>query len=240
MKLEIVPDSVSLVETAASLFMERAIAAVAARGRFSIALSGGSTPREVYARLASPDYADRIPWQSVHFFWGDERCVPPAHPDSNYRMVAESLLNHVPIPVENIHRIQGELAPSQAADRYETELRAFFGEPPAFDLVFLGLGEDGHTASLFPGSPALAESARWAVAAEHPTPPPPLVSRVTLTFSVLNAARQVLFLVSGAGKAPRLAEIRRGATDLPAARVQPAGGDLLWLVDQAAAAGIDQ
>jgi 6-phosphogluconolactonase len=171
----------------------------------------------------------------VHFFWGDERCVPPNHADSNYRMVAESLLNHVPALAENIHRVQGELAPSQAAEHYEAELRAFFGETPAFDLILLGLGEDGHTASLFPGSPALAESVRWVVAAQHTSPPLPLVSRVTLTFSVFNAARQVLFLVSGAGKAPRLAEIRRGVPDLPAARIRPASGDLLWLIDQAAA-----
>lgn len=238
MNLQVFPGPAGLVESAANLFVDLTNQAVAARGRFAAALSGGSSPRDLYARLASPDFAARIPWQSVHLFWGDERCVPPGHADSNYRMAAESLLNHVPIPAGNIHRIKGELPPSKAAAQYETELRAFFGDEPVFDLVFLGLGDDGHTASLFPGSPALAESVRWAVDVEHTTPPLPLVSRVTLTFGVLNAARRVVFLVSGAGKASRLEEIWRGAAGLPAARIQPVNGSLLWLVDQAAAAGL--
>ncbi len=225
----------ALVERAADLFIQSAAQSVQARGYFSVALSGGSTPRALYERLAEAE----ISWQNIHLFWGDERCVLPDHPDSNYRMTAESLLSRITIPPENIHRIQGELPPAQAAEVYEQELRTFFGNSPRFDLVLLGIGDDGHTASLFPDSPALAESVRWAVAAEHTTPPPPLVSRVTLTFGVFNAARRVIFLVSGAGKAARLAEIQRGGDSLPAARIQPANGELLWLADVAAAAHLE-
>jgi 6-phosphogluconolactonase len=235
MNFETFPASSALVERAAGLFIETAAHAIRARGRFAAALAGGSTPRALYERLA------RMPldWQNIHFFWGDERCVPPSHADSNYRMTAESLLDHIPIPKENIHRISGELPPAQAAESYEQELRAFFGDSPRFDLALLGMGDDGHTASLFPGSPALAESVRWAVAAEHTAPPLPLVSRVTLTFGVFNAARRVIFLVSGAGKASRLAEIQRGC-DYPAAHIQPTHGDLLWLLDESAASLLKQ
>ena len=232
LQFSVFPDPYLLVEHAAQLFVQQA---VATRGRFSAALSGGSTPRALYERLASAEFSSRIPWQDVHLFWGDERCVPPDHADSNYRMTAESLLGRVALPAENIHRIHGELAPHEAAAHYEAGLRAFFGSTPVFDLVLMGMGDDGHTASLFPDSPALAESARWAVAVEHTAPPPPLVSRVTLTFGVFNAARRVVFLVTGASKAQKLAEIRRGA-DLPAGRIRPPNGDLLWLVDEAAAA----
>lgn len=231
LQFSVFPDPYLLVEHAAQLFVQQA---VAARGRFSVALSGGSTPRALYERLASAEFSGRIPWQDVHLFWGDERCVLPDHADSNYRMVAESLLGQVPLPAENIHRIHGELTPHEAAAHYEVGLRAFFGSTPVFDLALMGMGDDGHTASLFPDSPALAESACWAVAVEHTAPPPPLVSRVTLTFEVFNAARRVVFLVTGAGKAQKLAEIRRGA-DLPAGRIRPPSGDLLWLVDEAAA-----
>jgi len=235
MNFETFPASSALVEQTAELFIETAADAIRARGRFAAALAGGSTPRALYERLS------RMPldWQNIHLFWGDERCVPPGHADSNYRMTAESLLDHIPIPPENIHRILGELSPAQAAESYEQELRAFFGDSPRFDLVLLGMGDDGHTASLFPGSPALAEFVRWAVAVEHTTPPLPLVSRVTLTFGVFNAARRVIFLVSGGGKASRLAEIQRG-DDYPAGRIQPADGDLLWFLDESAASLLKQ
>lgn len=230
--LEIFPTPAALVDYAASLF---ARLAEAAPERFSVALSGGSTPRALYERLAAAEMAERIPWRKVHLFWGDERCVPPDHPDSNYGLTAAALLRHIPLPPENIHRIAGELPPAEAARRYEAELRAFFGETPAFDLVFLGMGEDGHTASLFPGSPALNESHRWAVEVEHTVAPPPLVWRVTLTFRVLNAARRVVFLVSGAAKAAMFAQVWRGG-DFPAAQIRPQDGELLWLVDRDAAA----
>lgn len=234
MKTVVVPDGKALTRAAAVFFVAKARAALQANRRFSVALSGGSTPRALYQLLAETP----LVWQNIHLFWGDERCVPPDHADSNYRMTAESLLTRIAIPPENVHRIPGELPPEEAALRYEDELQTYFGAAPRFDLVLLGMGDDGHTASLFPGSPALAESVRWAVAAEHSAPPPPLVSRVTLTFGVFNAARQVIFLVSGAGKAARLAEIRRGEGSLPAARIQPASGELLWLVEQSAAAGL--
>ncbi|MCS6992594.1 MAG: 6-phosphogluconolactonase [Anaerolineales bacterium] len=229
--LEIFPNPPALVNYAANLFAQMA---AAAPERFSVALSGGSTPRALYERLATNEMAKRIPWEKVHLFWGDERCVPPDHPESNYGLTAAALLSRIPLPAENVHRVRGELPPAEAASLYEAELRAFFGETPAFDLVFLGMGEDGHTASLFPGSPALAESVRWAVEVEHTAPPPPLVSRVTLTFQVLNAARQVVFLVTGAAKAGMFAQVWHGAS-FPAAQIRPRDGELLWLVDQAAA-----
>jgi 6-phosphogluconolactonase len=236
MNLSIMPDIDILVDTAATRFTAWAQDAVTTHGRFTVALSGGSTPRKLYTRLASPEFSGSIPWNAVHLFWGDERCVPPEHADSNYRMVAESLLANAPIPAENIHRIQGELSPERAAACYVAELREFLGAEPVFDLVLLGMGDDGHTASLFADSPALTESVRWAVDVDHTNPPPPLVSRVTLTFWVLNAARRVVFLVSGEGKAHRLAQILRGGTSLPAERIQPKNGELLWLVDKSAAA----
>ncbi len=232
-------DAAALAEAAADLFARLAAEAIAARGRFNVALSGGSTPRVLHARLSAPDAkrAARLDWTRVHVFWGDERCVPPDHPDSNYRMARETLLDRVPLPAANVHRIHGELPPERAAAEYERALRAYFGDGslPRFDLILLGLGEDGHTASLFPGSAALGEAARWAVAVPHSDPPPPPLPRVSLTLPVLNAAAQVVFLVSGAGKAQRLAQVlRRPGESLPAGRVHPTGG-LLWLVDAAAA-----
>jgi 6-phosphogluconolactonase len=227
-------DPQALADHAAEVFIATAQAAIGARNRFSVALSGGNTPRLLYERLANPAFVSCVEWEAVHLFWGDERCVPPDHADSNYRMVFESLLSRAPIPVKNVHRIHGELFPKQAAKGCESDLRAFFGDTPGFDLVLLGLGEDGHTVSLFPGSPALEESTRWAVQVEHTTPPPPFVWRVTLTLPVLNDARQVIFLVSGAGKAQTLAQIVHGGTSLPAERIQPKTGELSWLVDRPA------
>jgi 6-phosphogluconolactonase len=232
-------DPDALADAAAELFAGAASAAQLVQGRFSVALAGGSTPRALYARLAGPDV--RVDWSHVHVFWSDERCVPPGDPDSNYRMAHEALLAHVPLPAGNLHRIRGELDPPQAADEYERELRAFFGDDaPQFDLVLLGLGDDGHTASLFPGSPALHETRRWVVAVEHDGPPPPLVPRVTFTPPVLNAARSVIFLVAGRAKAARLAEVLHGPHQpdvLPAQIVRPSGL-LVWMVDEAAAGAL--
>ena len=240
--LEILADASSLAERAAGLFAQMAGEAARTVRRFAVALAGGSTPRQMYVLLAEPAFSSRVDWSRVHFFWGDERCVPPDHSDSNYRMVQEALLNHVPIPAGNIHRIPGELSPVDAARAYEHELQGFFVDGiPRFDLILLGLGEDGHTASLFPGSEALRETKRQAVAVSHSTPPPPLVDRVTLTLPVLNAAANVIFLVAGAGKAERLAQVLNGPfqpDNLPAQAVRPVSGYLLWLVDQAAAAEI--
>jgi len=236
MKIIIVPDAEALARTSAEMFTAQARASLQERGRFAVALSGGSTPRQLYARLATPEISSQIDWGNVHLFWGDERCVPPSHPDSNFLMVRESL--HVPVPEQNIHRIPGELPPEEAAMRYEQELRAFFGDTPRFDLILLGLGEDGHTASLFPASAALYEQTRWAVAVSHEVPPPPLIPRVTLTLPAINHAREVIFLVAGREKAGRVAQVLGEAPasgELPASAVQPLNGNLTWLLDQSAA-----
>jgi 6-phosphogluconolactonase len=196
-----------------------------------VALSGGSTPRTTYALLASDEFAARVDWPRVRVFWGDERCVPPDHPDSNYRMAREALLDKVPIPTENVHRMRGELPPDQAATAYQAELEAVLGASGRFDLILLGMGADGHTASLFPGTAALEERERTVVAVYVKRL---RAWRVTLTLPVINAGRHVLFLVSGTAKAPTLARIRAGEL-LSAGLVQPDQGQLTWLVDMAAA-----
>ncbi len=236
--LQILEDTTALAQEAADRFVAAAEEAIEARGRFTVALSGGSTPHEAYGRLADPMLATKVSWRNVHLFWGDERCVPPDHPDSNYRMARKTLIQKVPIPQANVHRIQGELDPDLAADAYADELRSFFGsdERPRFDLIFLGLGKDGHIASLFPGSPALRETEHWvlAVFAEALQ-----AWRVTLTPPVLNSARQLSCLVAGKSKAERLQEVLEGEPQpepLPAQLIQPLNGQVTWLVDQAAAA----
>ncbi|MHB8992764.1 MAG: 6-phosphogluconolactonase [Chloroflexota bacterium] len=241
------PDLQRLSEAAAGLFVELAGDAVDRRGRFAVALSGGSTPRRLYQLLAGAPWRQRVDWGCCHFFWGDERLVPPDHPDSNYRLARETLLDGLPLSPDQIHRVPVELGePETVAAAYEEELRRFFGRGPAagdkplsytleefprFDLVLLGLGTDGHTASLFPGQVALEQRDRWAVA----TPPgrlPPPVDRITLTLPVLNAARIVVFLVAGADKTSVLREILEGESCLPAARVRPTQGELRWFVDR--------
>ncbi|HEX7285457.1 MAG TPA: 6-phosphogluconolactonase [Candidatus Angelobacter sp.] len=236
-ELKIAADAAALAREAASEFAKCAEAAVAQRGRFSVALSGGNTPRAVNELLAE-QYKNSLPWEKIFFFFGDERHVPPTHPDSNYRMANESLFSRAPVPPENVFRMQTELAADRAAQKYEDALRQFFQLPagswPQFDLIFLGLGDDGHTASLFPGTAALNESSRLVVA----NPVEKLkTDRITFTFPVLNHAREVLFLVAGGGKAPILREVLRpsnGAT-YPAQMVHPEGGRVLWLADQEAA-----
>ncbi|HEX2907968.1 MAG TPA: 6-phosphogluconolactonase [Phototrophicaceae bacterium] len=234
-RIRVEADAEHLAQAAADLVVETAQAAIAHSGRFTLALAGGSTPRRLYERLAAEPYVSKIIWPHVHLFWGDERCVPPDHPDSNYRMARESLLEHILIPGENIHRIQGELAPPEAAALYEQHLRTFFGNEPRFDLILLGMGADGHTASLFPHTPALQERERWVV-------PNYALSqqswRITLTIPVINAAAHIIFLVAGAKKAETLHRVLTGPylpDELPAQQVQPAQGDVLWLIDKAAA-----
>jgi 6-phosphogluconolactonase len=235
-----VPLSVAVFESpeelavaAAHDFAARAAEAIEERGRFAVVLAGGSTPKAAYEILAR-DFAERVDWDRTHVFFGDERTVPPDHEDSNYRMAREALLDHV--PVGGVHRMQGELPPDEAAASYEDELRAFFGaeELPRFDLILLGIGGDGHTASLFPETPALEVTDRLAVA----NPVPKLgTTRITLTAPVLNAARAVNFLVAGEGKAEALKEILEGDEDprmYPAKLVRPSGGPA-WMVDRAAA-----
>lgn len=234
-EVKILPDSATLARTAAQEFHSLAEAAIGERGRFSVALSGGNTPRAVYSLLAEEHR--ELPWDKIHIFFGDERHVPPEHPDSNFRMASESLLTKVPIPGKNIHRIRAESDANSAAQDYAAQLREFFhlvnNEWPRFDLVLLGLGDDGHTASLFPDTAALNESSRT-VAANWVEK---LQSfRITLTFPVLNHAAEVVFLVSGESKAKIVDEVLRpGAKKYPSQRVQPENGRLLWLVDQDAA-----
>ena len=221
-----------LAEAGARAFVQEAARAVDERGRFAVALAGGSTPEATYEVLAR-DHAGEVDWPNVHVFFGDERTVPPDHEDSNYRMARESLLDLV--PVGSVHRMRGELPPDEAAASYEGELEEFFGgRPPALDLVMLGIGPDGHTASLFPETPALEVTDRLVVA----NPVPKLdTTRLTLTAPVLSAARAVNFLVAGEGKAEALREILEGEADpraYPAKLVRPRGGPT-WLVDRAAA-----
>ena len=246
--LEVLPDDHSLSRALAERFVQSAMKAIAGEGRFSVALAGGSTPRAAYALLASAPYAGRLDWSCIHLFWGDERCVPPEHPHSNYRMASQVLLEQVPIPPGNVHRMRGEAPPTQAAAEYQEILRRFFdpqstnGDLPLFDLLLLGMGEDGHVASLFPGSPALQVTDRWVVAVEHHQPPPPLVIRLSLTLPAINAAREVVFAVAGESKAARLKQVLSpGSSEvaLPAQLVRPRSGRLLWLVEQAAAKNID-
>lgn len=226
MRVEVYDTLDGLARAAARLF----VGSAEASQRFTVALAGGSTPRAAYELLAA-EYADRPFWGHTHVFFGDERPVPPDHPDSNYRMAEEALLSHV--TPASIHRMQGELAPEKAAALYEQDLAGFFGGLPVFDLVLLGLGPDGHTASLFPRSPALEEGDRYTVA----NPVEKLdTQRLTLTLPIINAASEVVFLVSGTDKAEAVAEVLQGEAppeDYPAKLITPRG-ELVWLLDSAA------
>ncbi|HZT06565.1 MAG TPA: 6-phosphogluconolactonase [Chloroflexota bacterium] len=228
----------AMSQRAAERWIACAAEAMDQRGRFTVAVSGGSTPRRLYEILASPEDQARMDWTRTDVFWTDERIVPADDPDSNYRLVQTTLLAHVPIPSSNIHRVRTELGAAEAAEAYEREIRACFNiavaQWPRFDLLILGVGEDGHTASLFPGSPALQERTRIAVATPHGSLPPS-VDRVTLTLPVLNAARNAVFLASGAAKARILQGALGGDPTIPAALVRPTDGTLYWLLDTAAA-----
>jgi 6-phosphogluconolactonase len=245
--VRILADREELSRAAAEEFARLAGEAVRIRGRFAVALSGGSTPRALHHLLSDEGagFPSRIPWNDVHIFWGDERHVPPAHPESNYRMARETLLTRVPLPLENLHRIPAENPDAaKAADEYAQTLRTFFGlsagELPRFDLILLGMGPDGHTASLFPGTDAVHEKIRLVAA--------PWVGklgarRITLTPAVLNNAARVLFLVSGEGKAETLRAVLEGPYQpdrFPAQIVRPVNGRLTWIVDRAAACRLRQ
>ncbi len=235
------PNATALARRAAQYFVEQAEQAVAARGRARIAISGGSTPKAAFGALAEhgEPWRERMPWDKLDLYWVDERCVPPDHPDSNYRMTREALLDQVPLGPEQIHRIEGELDPEEAAARYEAELRNSFrlegAKTPQFDVVALGMGPDGHTASLFPHTRALRETSRLVVAnyvEDKDT------WRITLTRPVINRASKVFFLVSGAEKALILNEVFEGEHDperLPSQLIVPANGILTLLLDEAAA-----
>jgi len=242
-ELRVLPDLSSLSHAAAEEFLRLGSEAIAVRGRFTVALSGGSTPRPAYEQIAATwktDSGGSIDWAHVHLFWGDERRVPPDDPQSNFRMANESLIRRVPIPPENIHPIPAMFPDAkEAATQYEERLRAFFSSPmgpPRFDLIFLGMGPDGHVASLFPGSAALEVKDRWI--AENWIKSIE-AWRITMTFPVLNQAANVIVLVSGKEKAKSLRQVVKGPHTpplLPAERLKPVDGRHLWLVDKAAAA----
>lgn len=235
-----------LFASAADHLVVTAEQAVEERGEFRIALSGGSTPEGLYRRLAVAPDRDRVPWDRTQVFWGDERWVPHDDPDSNFRMAWECFLGDVPIPEDNVHRVPTGLPdPQRTAERYEDTLRAVFSLPaeglPRFDLVLLGVGEDGHVASLFPGDPALYERRRLVVAVRAPERPGMLPhARVTMTLEVFNAARDVMVLAAGESKAEAVGRALEEPSDLPASQVLPRAGGLLWLLDRAAAARLPE
>lgn len=240
-EIRVLPDSSALARATADEFIRAAHEAISARGQFTVAFSGGSTPKAVFTLLAGDHAAGTnvLPWDKIQIFFGDERHVPPDHADSNYRMANEAFLSKVPIPAANIHRIEGERDAHDAAARYEAKLRAVFSNAtnatPRFDLVMLGMGADGHTASLFPGSSALREKqalvcATW-VEKFHS-------HRITFTYALINAAARVMFVAGGADKTTMLRNVLRGdpsGQTYPSQQIRPANGRLVWLVDEAAA-----
>jgi 6-phosphogluconolactonase len=241
-ELRVFPTAAPLFEAAAAQFSELALASVARSGRFTVALSGGSTPRALYELIAA-QYGNSLPWDYIYFFWGDERHVPPDHAESNYRMAREALLSRIPVREQNVFRIKAEEGDADlGAQLYEQSLRRFFptatGEFPQFDLIHLGMGPDGHTASLFPGTAALHETQRWCVAnwvGKFRT------YRITLTVPVLNRAACVSVLVSGSGKAEILRNVLEqdsSGEDYPVTLIRPATGKLVWMLDQDAAGAL--
>jgi len=232
-RIEILPDPLALAHHVAEWMTQ---AALAAQGTFRVSLSGGSTPKTLYRLLASDEFRGRFPWQLASWYWGDERFVPYDHPESNFRMTREAMLAKAPVPPENVHPIPTYGTPEDAARRYERTLQEAYGaatlDPrhPLFDLTLLGLGPDGHTASLLPGEPVLDERKRWMAAVSHGRPE----VRITMTYPVIESSRRIAFLAAGKEKAAIFSAIRAGNSQVPAARVQPVG-ELFWFVDQAAA-----
>lgn len=232
-RIEVLPDPLSLARHVAEWMTA---AALAAPGTFRVSLSGGSTPKTLYGLLASDAFRERFPWPRVAWYWGDEQFVPYDHPESNYRMTREAMLARAPVPPENIHPVPADGTPDEAAARYEQTLQTTYGataldpDRPFFDITLLGLGPDGHTASLLPGEAVLEERKRWVAAVSHGRPE----VRITMTYPVIESSRSVAFLVAGQEKAAMFRAIRTGGSRVPAARVQPVG-ELIWFVDQAAA-----
>jgi len=232
-RIEILSDLPALVRHTAEWLTA---AALAAKSPFRVSLSGGSTPKTLYELLASDRFRNRFPWQRAHWYWGDERFVPYDHPESNYRMTREAMLSKVPVPPENVHPVPTDGEPDDAARRYERTLQAAYGattfDParPLFDVTLLGLGADGHTASLLPDEPVLEERKRWVAAVSHGRPE----IRITMTYPAIESSRRVAFLVAGAEKASIFSAISTGKSHVPAARVRPVG-ELYWFVDRAAA-----
>ena len=232
-RIEILPDPLALAHHVAEWMTQ---AALAADGSFRVSLSGGSTPKTLYGLLASDEFRSRFPWQRVSWYWGDERFVPYDHPESNFRMTREAMLAKAPVPPGNIHPIPTDGSPEDAARRYELTLQQAYGgaslDPhrPLFDVTLLGLGPDGHTASLLPGEPVLSERKRWVAAVAHGRPE----VRITMTYPALESSRRVAFLVAGEDKAAIFTAIRKGDSRVPAAQIRPVG-ELFWFVDRAAA-----
>jgi 6-phosphogluconolactonase len=244
--LLVVADQAALAQEAAKRIVVIAEEAMARCGRFTVVLAGGSTPKRLYSLLATEPYRTRLPWWETHLFWGDERAVPPEHPDSNFGMARTTLLSRVPIPANQVHRMQAERVDlDAAAGEYEAEIaRTFAVQPPddlpAFDLTILGLGTDGHTASLFPYTQALRETTRWVAPNYIPTLK---ANRLTLTAPILNRTAMILFLVSGVEKAAAIQAVLEGPPDperLPAQLIRPVAGRLVWIVDQAAASRLSE
>jgi len=239
--IHIFPESDSLSHTAADMFVEIASGAVEKRERFLVALSGGGTPSGLYRLLASDSYRKQVDWSKTFIFWGDERCVPPDDAGSNYRQAMDILLSKVPIPDENIQRIKGELEPAEAVLNYRSILMKFANSPflwPRFDLILLGMGEDGHTASLFPGTEVDPTSPVIVASAHYQNRP---ARRISLTPPVINDAQNIMFLVTGTAKAITLGKVlgkQKIPRQLPAQRIYPIDGKLIWLVDDAAASEI--
>jgi 6-phosphogluconolactonase len=228
-----------LSRNVAEEFIRLAERAIRDSGRFIVALSGGSTPQRLFKLLAEPEYSPRVPWQQVHLFWGDERCVPPDHPESNYGAARSLLISKIPVPDDNVHRLVGEKEPQLAAAEYEQTLKALFslapGQWPRFDLILLGIGDDGHTASLFPDNDALRDQQNLVVAPYVETLQ---AHRLTLTLPVINHAANIWFLVSGGSKARVLRQILKGdsgSARIPATLVEPVNGRLIWFITQDAA-----
>lgn len=234
MHLHVYPDPEAVCQSLAEWLVNHVAAAVRERGRFSVALSGGSTPKRLYEVLASDEFQRRVDWETWHVFWGDERVVPLGDERNNARMAHETLLDRVPIPPKQIHILRTDVNPESAAAEYETLLRDFFESSPAsFDLVLLGLGDDGHTLSLFPGSEVVGEETAWvrSVFLENQH-----MFRLTLTAAVANRAACVAFLVTGGSKAGVINEVINGPQGkFPAQRIQPLNGNLHWFLDEAAA-----
>ncbi len=231
-KIHAYPNKEKLVAATAEFVADSVEQAIQQNGLCNLALSGGNTPGGVFTLLASGSCRDRVDWSKLHLFWGDERMVPPEHDDSNFRLVQDTLLDHVKIPAENVHRMRGEIAPEEAAAEYAGLMHGHFKEsPPCFDLMLLGLGEDGHTASLFPGTDAVEECEKHTIAVFVPKLD---AWRVTLTLPVLNASRKVLFLVSGKSKSEMVQRIisnKQPAKEIPATMVSPQNGELHWMLD---------
>jgi len=234
-RLDISPDPTALARKVAEWMT---VTALGSSGPFRISLSGGSTPKTLYGLLASDAFRNRFPWDRAIWYWGDERFVPYDHPESNYRMTREAMLSKVPAPLRNIHPVPTDGPPEEAALRYERTLQQDYGaavlEPPRplFDITLLGLGSDGHFASLLPGEPVLEERKHWVAAVAHGRPE----TRITMTYPAIESSRRVAFLVAGKEKAAILGAIRAGGSQVPAARLKPVG-ELIWFADLAAAAG---